>query len=222
MIYVMSDIHGDMDRFRSVMEQIKLTAADHLYVLGDVVDRQPYGIQILLELMRMPNATVLLGNHELMMEQSLREHSRWKFMKVWYGNGGLVTHNAYCDLHEAEQNALLQYIDDMPIMAEVTVDSREYLLVHGKPPQMKYTDGNQSVSDREYAVWARIYAEDRMPEGKTVVFGHTPTEYYQDGAPLRIWDGGDKIGIDCGCGNDSFACRLSCLRLDDMAEFYSK
>ena len=36
MTYVMSDIHGDLDRFRSVMDQIHLKADDHLYVLGDV------------------------------------------------------------------------------------------------------------------------------------------------------------------------------------------
>lgn len=37
MTYVMSDIHGDLDRFRSVMDQIHLKADDHLYVLGDVI-----------------------------------------------------------------------------------------------------------------------------------------------------------------------------------------
>ena len=31
MTYVMSDIHGDLDRFRSVMDQIHLKADDHLY-----------------------------------------------------------------------------------------------------------------------------------------------------------------------------------------------
>ena len=47
MTYVMSDIHGDLDRFRSVMDQIYLKADDHLYVLGDVIDGYPYGLDIL-------------------------------------------------------------------------------------------------------------------------------------------------------------------------------
>lgn len=47
MTYVMSDIHGDLDRFRSVMDQIHLKADDHLYVLGDVIDGYPYGLDIL-------------------------------------------------------------------------------------------------------------------------------------------------------------------------------
>lgn len=39
MIYVMSDIHGSKRRFDAIMEQIKLTDEDTLYILGDVIDR---------------------------------------------------------------------------------------------------------------------------------------------------------------------------------------
>ena len=67
MIYVMSDIHGNMCRFRSIMEQIQIQPEDTLYVLGDVIDRFPDGIEILQELMAMPNVKMLLGNHEYMM-----------------------------------------------------------------------------------------------------------------------------------------------------------
>ena len=42
MNYVMSDIHGNKRRFDSIMEQINLRPEDHLYVIGDVIDRHPY------------------------------------------------------------------------------------------------------------------------------------------------------------------------------------
>ena len=41
MTYVMSDIHGNMRRFNSVMEQFNLQPEDTLYILGDVIDRHP-------------------------------------------------------------------------------------------------------------------------------------------------------------------------------------
>ena len=47
MIYVMSDIHGQKRRFDSVMKQINLQPDDTLYILGDVIDRNPDGIKIL-------------------------------------------------------------------------------------------------------------------------------------------------------------------------------
>ena len=71
MIYVMSDIHGQKRRFDSVMKQIKLQPDDTLYILGDVIDRNPDGIKILRQIMAMPNAKMLLGNHELMMMNAL-------------------------------------------------------------------------------------------------------------------------------------------------------
>lgn len=47
MTYVLSDIHGNLQRFESIMEQINLQPTDTLYILGDVVDRFPDGIKIL-------------------------------------------------------------------------------------------------------------------------------------------------------------------------------
>lgn len=41
MTYVMSDIHGDSERFERIMKQINLQSDDTLYILGDVIDRRP-------------------------------------------------------------------------------------------------------------------------------------------------------------------------------------
>lgn len=50
MVYVMSDIHGNWERYCSIMRKIKLQPEDHLYVLGDIVDRYPQGLKILWQL----------------------------------------------------------------------------------------------------------------------------------------------------------------------------
>ena len=83
MIYVMSDIHGNMRRFRSVMEQIRLRPEDTLYVLGDIIDRFPDGIKILQELMAMPNVKILMGNHEYMMLNAMDG----KYVDTGYATG---------------------------------------------------------------------------------------------------------------------------------------
>ena len=72
MVYVMGDIHGNTRRFNSILQQIQLQPEDTLYVLGDVIDRHGDGVRILRQLMAMPNAKVLLGNHEYMMLQALQ------------------------------------------------------------------------------------------------------------------------------------------------------
>ena len=48
MIYVLSDIHGNERRFRSILEQIDLQPSDTLWVLGDVIDRGEHGAELLL------------------------------------------------------------------------------------------------------------------------------------------------------------------------------
>ena len=47
MVYIMSDIHGRKDRFDDILKQINLTKNDTLYILGDVVDRNPDSITLL-------------------------------------------------------------------------------------------------------------------------------------------------------------------------------
>lgn len=59
MVYVVSDIHGNMQRWQSIKRQIRLKPTDHLYILGDVVDRYPDGLKILREIMKAPNMTML-------------------------------------------------------------------------------------------------------------------------------------------------------------------
>ena len=63
MLYVMSDIHGHLQRFESIMDQIKLSEGDHLFVLGDVIDIHPDVFLILQHLFLIPPFTVLLFNH---------------------------------------------------------------------------------------------------------------------------------------------------------------
>ena len=64
MIYITADIHGNTERYLSLMSKIDLKPDDTLYILGDVIDRHPDGIKLLLEIMDSENIKMLLGNHE--------------------------------------------------------------------------------------------------------------------------------------------------------------
>lgn len=217
MIYVMSDIHGHMRRYRDIMRQIHLKKDDYLYVLGDVIDRGRYGLPILMDLIHRPNATVLLGNHEHMMLEALRTNSP-ESLYLWHMNGGYTTHARYMHCSKAYRQRVIEIIQRMPINIDVCCNGTNYLLVHGGPLKLS-RNMPDPVSD---SVWNRLEVDAPMPKGKMVIFGHTPTRHYQAGRPLSIFHGTDKIGIDCGCAySNSRGGRLACLRLDDMKEFYS-
>lgn len=225
MIYVLSDIHGHMRRFRSVMKQMNLQPEDTLYVLGDVIDRGPDGIRILRELMVMPNVKMLLGNHELMMLEALYyafdDFNREYRLRRWYGNGGDVTHRYLKRIRKSTRQEIFQFLDALPVNVDVTVNGTRYILTHAAVaadyPKYSY----KYTNERQFCVWYRYNAWDRCSEDYTAIFGHTPTIFYQEIIPLEIWHGDGLIGIDCGCAYQDSGNRLACLRLDDMQVYYS-
>lgn len=231
MIYVMSDIHGNMARFDSVMKQINLQKEDALYILGDVVDRYPDGIRILRKIYKEPNIKMIIGNHEHMMLEAL-DCPRYKYgsddwfyqqqyIAQWYNNGGNTTHQYLKHIPLKIRQEIFNYLKSLPLNYEVEVNGEKYLLVHGAPVEtFAKTKWTKAEDEIMHAVWTRIRRFDKMPEGKTVIFGHTPTSHYMNIAVPKIWYGDQKIGIDCGCGYVDG--RLACLRLDDMKEFYSE
>ena len=64
MTYVMSDLHGCYDKYAWMLEKIGFGDGDTLYILGDVIDRGPDGIRILLDMMGRKNVIPIIGNHE--------------------------------------------------------------------------------------------------------------------------------------------------------------
>jgi serine/threonine protein phosphatase 1 len=237
MTYVMSDIHGNKRNFDSILEQIDLRPEDELYVLGDVIDRYPDGIKILRWLMKRSNTWVLLGNHEYMMLKALDtpyEGTKWQIKNSqeralyhWYHNGGDVTHKYLKHIRKETRNLVFDYLRSLPVNMEIEVNGRAFKLVHASPIENYGLHGRDYDNHYEFAVWHRWNECEPVPEGFTMIFGHTPTVDFQDDTVLRIWHSDEAIGIDCGSGYSeernywSYKGRLSCLRLDDMKEFYS-
>lgn len=235
MIYVMSDIHGNLRRFRSVLKQIKLKPTDTLYILGDVIDRHPDGVKILRWIMAQDNVKMLLGNHEYMMLRAL-EHPYDEGddlceddMLLWYRNGGKITHNAMKHQRISTRDEIFRYLRELPLNYDLTINGTHYKLVHGAPADEYENFKRFYVNRTHFAVWKRWRFFEEQSDAYTVIFGHTPTIDYQLESPMKIWYGNKRIGIDCGSGlseipGESYSefGRLACLRLDDMAEFYSE
>jgi serine/threonine protein phosphatase 1 len=143
-------------------------------------------------------------------------------MDHWYRNGGKVTHFRLNFLSKALRRELLDYLKGLPLQIDLTVNGKAYCLVHGAPAHT--WDGEPPYRNPvHYAVWKRLEAGDSFPDCPTLVFGHTPTQYFQEGSPMTVWYGQNLIGIDCGSGYPEHSSgRLACLRLDDGKEFYSE
>ena len=66
MTYVMSDLHGEYDKYLSMLDKIKFSDDDDLYILGDVVDRGQKPVEILRDMSMRHNVFPIMGNHDKM------------------------------------------------------------------------------------------------------------------------------------------------------------
>lgn len=51
MVYCVSDIHGELDKFERLLQLIRFSDADQMYILEDVIDRGVMGVDILQRIM---------------------------------------------------------------------------------------------------------------------------------------------------------------------------
>lgn len=223
--YVMSDLHGEADRFHAMLKKIGFSEEDTLIILGDVIDRGPDGIALLLEIMDMPNVIMLLGNHEYMMLQYLNPSATGTEIRRWNKNGNAPTLAAYLKQKAKVQQRIISYLRGLPTHLEMEINGKWFYLVHGFP--------GENVHDE---VWHRPEIDTANPKpGYQVVIGHTKVlsmikpeeariryavELEDKGEHLRILRTPGFVNIDCGCGYEMPIKVLACIRLEDMVEFY--
>jgi hypothetical protein len=159
-LYVVSDVHGHLEDLRRGLGDAGLIDADgrwtwqhdHLWVLGDLLDRGPDGIGVVDLLMSLQEQApeqvhVLLGNHEaLAVGRYLFPQTR--FDQLWVINGGRDRDQvAFTDAHLAWMRAL-------PPMGRVG----DYLLVHSDVTT--YLEWGSSVDEVNATVHAMLADDD--------------------------------------------------------------
>ena len=231
--YVISDIHGEYDLFLELLDIIKLKETDTLYILGDILDRGPYPIKVLLKLMEMPNAVCIVGNHELMALECLEflckeiteeaiagiDSKMVDNLLTWQRNGSVTTTDEFHKLDPEARQDVIDFIKDFLIYEELAVGGKGYLLVHGGLGNYSPKKEMEDYSIEEL-VWHRADYETKYFEDVYVVTGHTPTQGIEGNPrPGYLYRANNHIAIDCGCYLPGG--RLAAICLDTGEEFYS-
>lgn len=221
--YVISDIHGRREEFYEMLVKIEFDKNDKLYILGDVVDRGPDGLALLLEIMDMTNVEMIIGNHEQMALEHFKtedfegyEATHWRIV-----NGGHPTYQEWRQLTEVQKNKVVDFITHLPTHKILHINGCKYCLVHGGLiPIAGFTVEELIKQQEKKLTWTReaFYGAKTRFEDCVVIAGHTPTENIDQKFKGHIWGGvgmyQDRILIDCG------ATILGCLRLEDREVFY--
>lgn len=227
MTYVLSDLHGCYEAYRRMLEKIHFGPDDSLYVLGDIVDRGPDGMKLLLDLMGRPNVTVLRGNHDhtawlMLRHVGMRVDSSFaeqmgEMCRLWMSDGGDVTWQGYKKLKREEKARVLHFLQSLPVYDEITLGNRRYFLAHTGPDPQKI----QQLEDctlMDFLLGEIDYNQPYFPD-RYFVSGHTPTGLIDPAYTGRIYRKNGHIAVDCGA---VFGEALGCLCLDTGEEFYVK
>lgn len=229
--YVISDIHGSLAEFKKLLQKtdFQYDRRDRLYVLGDYVDWGPQSIetvQYLMHLSRHAFVHCLMGNHDQMFLQAIRNRlpdgQPGVLSNTWlYANRGLATWEKYCSLTAEEQSAIGKWLSQLPYSAVAEAEGKTYMLAHAFPYHYDMNYGSSEIRRRrEEAVWRRLMLREN-PFGEyrgevrydRLICGHTVTKYYYDQLRYvkdwpfrkpeshkrnRIFIGGRFTDIDCG------------------------
>lgn len=234
--YVISDLHGCKQEFDEMLDLIEFSDYDTMYIIGDVCDRGPHSIDLLLEIMNHPNMHLIMGNHDqwlsrycLYLIQSKKDLSMLHpnfiepDLKSWMSvrNGGQSTVDQFLDLDYPTCYDIMEYLENVPTYKVIHILNTTYLLVHAGFQETKAYSISDLNFDPRIILWTHIGIDDNPLKDMKMIVGHVPTFTYGPSYNGKIIEGKDGMiyHIDCGC---VFGKTLGCLRLDDMQEFYIK
>lgn len=232
MIYAISDIHGEYEKYKAMMKKIHFSEDDTLFILGDVVDRGPEPIKILQDIAVRKNVYLIKGNHEAtasyilhklnteITEENAENQIDAALMRAimdWQQDGGSVTMKAFRKLSFEERVDILDFIDDAPLYDVADVANRTFVLVHAGLGNFEKNKRMKDYSFEELAYMRPNYEKQYFKDDSIfIVSGHVPTMSVT--GKNEIYQSHNNILIDCGA---TFGGNLACLCLDSLDVFYT-
>lgn len=194
--FAISDIHGCAKTFIALLKKINFSRQDHLYLLGDYIDRGPDSKGVIDHILSLQKSgyTIycLCGNHEQMMCNATTDPIT---LQGWLQHGGRATLQSFgIDSIDQVPTTYLSWMEALDYYYEVG----RYILVHAG---LEFKTG-KPLSDQNAMLWQRNWYSDidrQWMNGRIVVHGHTPTVTSAIEKSLKQLDSIPAIVIDNGC-----------------------
>ncbi len=222
MTYVMSDVHGNYQKFIAMLSEISFGEDDLLYILGDSVDVGAAPMELLSDLSMRTNVYSIAGEHDYLAARMLYGFDKMlksgaapdadyiAEMTAWVQDGGQTTLDGFRGLDAEQREGILDYLSDMTLFEEVELNQKRYVLVHagiaGYVPDSDLADYPPEAFFSEPPEPSYPIIKDCI-----VIVGHVPTR------SGRIEYGNGTIFINCGLAEGG---SLACFCLDNGKEFY--
>lgn len=199
--WVIADIHGCYRTFENlVLEKLQISPLDHLYLLGDYIDRGPDSARVLDFILELENNQFqvfpLRGNHEQdLLEdwEHYQESKTRKDLKAFVEHREKQNTASLLDERGNLRTSYYYFLKDLPYYYELP----DYYLVHAG----FNFNAPQPFADFESMIWSRNLLKKKRSipglSGNAIVIGHTveSLKYIQK----RIEEKNQIIALDNGC-----------------------
>ena len=193
--FAISDIHGCCQTFKRLLKKIKFKKSDHLYIIGDFINKGKDSkelFQLLRKLTMEGRLTLLRGNHEQMMLDVYDGiKKRYLFEKI----GGNQTLKSF-KVKKVSQlpDELIEFVRS----SKLNLIKDNYIMVHGGINFSKNDPMNPNMEQLKLRNWYHKINQDAL-NGRIILHGHSPVKrtviefQYQKMLQRRYLD------LDSGC-----------------------
>ncbi|GAA4309753.1 metallophosphoesterase family protein [Nibribacter koreensis] len=192
--YAISDIHGCLATFKALVEQVlKLELHDHLYLLGDYINKGPDSkgvLDYILHLQRQGyQLTCLRGNHDQLLLDALDKgvHTVWLTPEEQQD----TLRNFGVERFEDIPEMYIQFIRSMPLL--VVLD--DYILVHAG---LDFSQANLLATDSCTLLNIKRFQPSVKKLGKRILLhGHLPVS--KASIEKVVKQNRISVNLDAGC-----------------------
>lgn len=215
-VFAVSDVHGNLDYLKGLLNKISFSRDDILILLGDLIEKGPRSIetlQYIIQLCKTHTVYVLRGNCDrLLFDENLSDEWLYRYRHSWGGNMIMNEFSArlgipisrVADVAAVRTAAKAAFPEEVSFLMELPVilESEHYIFVHGGIP------GEDSLKDPSaLQPWSCMKNDDFVSQGhffrnKWCVVGHWPTTLYRKNWPCAnpmVSAEQQILSIDGGC-----------------------
>lgn len=166
-IAVISDIHGNLEALKSVLEDIKKRNIEKIICLGDIIAKGSNQKEC-LELIKENCQMVLRGNCDefFSLDVDINKFNETEQKRIIWNKGKIT---------DEDRN----YLSNLPFSHEMYISGRLVRFFHASPEKINGFVGNIDKIEKSYSLFLPSQNTESQNKADVVVYGHIHTAYLQ-------------------------------------------
>ncbi|WP_440603908.1 metallophosphoesterase [Bacillus sp. GB_SG_008] len=193
-VIVISDIHGELELFKALLEKVKFSIEDYLIINGDLCEKGSNSKGVVSYVMELsannPKVHVIEGNCDTLVEELLNENpqlinylctKRHSILNEWFEYLGYSV-SEDTNIREVKEILTSHFSKEMKWLTELptAIEIENYIFVHAGLEDIE----NWKDTDRDVAITLPAFLHKSHRANKYVIVGHWPVVNYSSDVPV--------------------------------------